>query len=85
MNKFQYNGRTYYYDSNSNFIMEIGRYENKYKTYKTFNDVNEALLAYDDFSVANGYKKRLKLFVRPDDLPYIICKQISKKETTCES
>lgn len=65
--------------------MEIGRFENQYKEYKTFKDINEALLAYHDFKVSNGYKKRLKLIVEPGELPYIIYKNISKREETCES
>lgn len=65
MKTFDYAGKTWEYDDNTIFLMELGRYQNKYKSDKTFpcsflNDaVASAIATYETFNVSLGYKKRL--------------------------
>lgn len=87
MKTFNFNGRTYEYTIDAVFFFEIGRLSNSYKPDKIFiTDIEakklsphlEAIQAYTDFNISNGYKKRLSM--RDGDKYYVLAREISKKD-----
>ncbi len=67
---FNYNGQSWEYQPGTTlFILETGRYDNAYRTKKTFTPADypgdklpkEAIEYYERFQVSDGYKKRLSM------------------------
>ena len=58
MKQFFFNHHTYFYDDDTKFYLETGRYENKYTTYMEFNNPIEAVATYTAYDIENGYKKK---------------------------
>lgn len=56
---FHYNGLDWEYDSDTRFIIESGRYKNKYKAWSIHQDPKDAIEKYEALRVTQGYKKRL--------------------------
>jgi hypothetical protein len=77
MKTFDYAGKTWEYDNCTIFLLELGRYKNKYQPHKEFDDILTAISAYENFNVSEGYKKR---FVRVmNGLQTTISKQTTQR------
>lgn len=87
MKTFNFNGRSYDYDDDTIFYLQLGRYDNAYTTIKKFTNVccddnfsphTFAIAAYQKHEVSNGYKKRL-VMIDSYDKKIVLAKEISKR------
>lgn len=79
MKKLFYNGMTHFYDQNTHFKLQTGRYENCYQTLSTsIGWPDEIIYSYEKMHVENGYKKRIIMIHLGEQ--YIIAREISKRE-----
>jgi hypothetical protein len=77
-NSFHFNGKTWFYDNETEFLIEIGRYLNSYQNHKKFNNIDDAIKYYNAYLISDGYKKRLSMVT--NDKKTIIAYQLTKKE-----
>lgn len=76
MKSFFYNNMTYFYDDDTSFIIQTGRYRNKYLTrHIRTGDYEESIADYQKLVISGGYKKRLLII--NDNKETIVARQIS--------